>query len=126
MITYPIKLVKIHKSNFPSNTLNIKICDGFKDQFLGLMFTRTLGLESGILLSQKRESKIDSAIHMFFMNYDICVLWLDKNMMVVDKAIAKKWHPAYISRYPAQHVLECHLSQYDNFSIGDVLELRND
>jgi uncharacterized membrane protein (UPF0127 family) len=87
------------------------------------MFTQSLGQDSGILLSQKRETKIDSAIHMFFMNYDICVLWLNKDLFIVDKTIARKWHPAYFSRFPAQHVLECHPSQYDLFFIGDHLEL---
>ncbi len=90
------------------------------------MFTKSLYPDTGILLSQPRESKIDSAIHMFFMNYDICVLWLDKNFTVVDKIIAKRWRPAYISSQAAQHVLECHPSQFELFAIGDKLELLND
>lgn len=120
-----MKLVKIHKRNDPSNLIHIKICTSFKDQLMGLMFSRSIKKDFGILLSQKNESKVDSSIHMFFMNYDICVLWLNKNMMIVDKVIAKKWHIAYVPKYPAQHVLECHPSQYDRFSLGDQLEISN-
>jgi len=58
---------------------------------------------------------------MLFMRFNIGVIWLSKDFSVVDKKLAKKWHPAYFSRFPAQHVIELHPTQLENFSIGDKL-----
>lgn len=85
------------------------------------MFASTLPEDNGILLADKAESRINTAIHMFFMRLDITVLWLDKNQIVVDKALAKRWHPIYISKRPAQYVIELHHNRYDDFAIGDKI-----
>jgi uncharacterized membrane protein (UPF0127 family) len=121
-----MKLVKIIKKSDPQKFINVKICRSFKDQLLGLMFTKNINDDFGILLIQNRETRMDAAIHMFFMNYDICVLWLDREFRVVDKTIAQKWRPAYVPKKSAQYVLETHTSQSANFQIGDQLEYQND
>jgi uncharacterized membrane protein (UPF0127 family) len=59
---------------------------------------------------------------MMFMNYDITVLWLNNDMVVVDKALAKRWALYYGPKEPAQYILEIHPSRYDDFEIGDQLE----
>ena len=85
------------------------------------MFTSTLPDDSGILLAGKAESRLNTAIHMFFMRFDITVLWLDKNQTVVDKALAKRWRPLYIPKRPAQYVVELHRDRYDDYTIGDKI-----
>ena len=85
------------------------------------MFTSTLPDDSGILLADKAESRLNTAIHMFFMRFDITVLWLDKNQIVVDKALAKRWRPLYIPKQPAQYVIELHRDRYDDYTIGDKI-----
>ena len=87
------------------------------------MFAKNLGKEEGIILAEKQESRINTAIHMLFMNFDITVLWLNKKLEVVDKELAKKWKPFYMSEKPAQFVVELHQSQYDNYAVGDKLFL---
>ena len=85
------------------------------------MFSRELKIDEGIILAESRESRINTSIHMLFMYYDLAVLWLDKDLCVVDKVLAKKWFPFYFPKKPAQYVLELHKSQFPRFSIGDRL-----
>ena len=85
------------------------------------MFSRDLQPDSGVMLVDKDESKANASIHMFFMNYDITVLWLDKNMVVVDKVLAKKWRPYYAPEKPAQYILELHESKFSEYAVGDQL-----
>ncbi len=70
---------------------------------------------------QEKSNKIDAAIHMLFMNFDIAVFWLDEAYCVVDKIMAKKWRPFYIPKKNAQFVLEAHPNRFTDFNIGDVL-----
>ena len=62
---------------------------------------------------------------MFFMNFDITVLWLDQNMVVIDKAFAKKWRPMYLPKKPAQYVVELHQEMFEKYQIGDQLFLKS-
>lgn len=105
------------------NQVNVKIASTFFSRFCGLMFRKPLAPDDGLILSESSESIINSSIHMFFMRFDIAVVWLDHEFTVVDKCIARKWHPAYFSKTPAMHVLELHNSQFDHFSIGDKLKI---
>ena len=121
-----MKIVKITNSTRATRPLKVRYCSSFLSKFMGLMFAKNLAPESGIILVNASESKIDSSIHMFFMRFDITTLWLDKNLVVVDKVLAKKWHPAYISRKPAQYVVETNVNRYSDFSVGDVLILSDE
>jgi uncharacterized membrane protein (UPF0127 family) len=89
------------------------------------MFSKELDLDRGIILVDREESRLNSSIHMLFMNFDILVLWLDKNLVVVDKVLAKKWKPAYLPKLPAQYILELHRSKFADFLVGDQLILSN-
>ncbi len=118
-----MKTVRIQKSGSPSTIINVKYCDTFFSRLTGLMFSKELRPDYGVMLADNDESRINASIHMFFMNYDITVLWLDKNMVVVDKVLAKKWHPYYAPKKPAQYILELHHSKFSEYSIGDKLVL---
>ena len=89
------------------------------------MFSRKLKLDHGVILVDNVETKMNTSIHMMFMFYDITVLWLDKQMAVVDKVLARKWAPIYIPKKPAQYVMELHHSKFSEYSIGDKLILTN-
>ena len=118
-----MKPIKVQRSASPNTTLELKVCDTFFSRFRGLMFTREIAQDGGIMIVESSESKVNTSIHMMFMRYDITVLWLDKNMVVVDKALAKKWAPFYGPKEPAQYILEIHPSRFDDFEIGDQLEV---
>ena len=57
------------------------------------------------------------------MRFDIAVIWLDSDYMVVDKKKAKKWALSYIPAKPACFVLEAHPDRYDDFQVGNVISL---
>ena len=116
-----MKTVKISKSSSPLTVVNVKVCDTFLSKLIGLMFSRELKPEDGLILVENNESRINTSIHMMFMNYDITVLWLDKQMVIVDKVLARKWVPFYIPKKPAQYVVELHHSKFSEYSIGDKL-----
>lgn len=119
-----LKTVIISKETSPGTDITLKYCDTFLSKLIGLMLTRELHQDQGILLVQNNETKINSSIHMLFMFYDITVLWLDKNMVIVDKVIAKKWAPFYMPKQPAQYVVELHHSKFPEYSVGDKLIFR--
>ncbi|HSN95379.1 MAG TPA: DUF192 domain-containing protein [Anaerolineaceae bacterium] len=113
--------VEIGKNPEISTRVNAKYCNTFLSKFIGLMFSKELKRDRGIILVENQESRINSSIHMLFMNYDITVLWLDERLVIVDKVLARKWRPMYLPKVPAQYVVELHQSRFSEFSIGDQL-----
>lgn len=99
------------------------VCDTFFTKFSGLMFRKKIHPYYGLLFSETTESRLNTSIHMFFMNFDITVLWLNRDYSIVDIALAKKWHPVYISKAPAQYTLELHVDRFSDYSIGDQLQV---
>ena len=118
-----MKYVKLKHSSSNNPEFIVKYCDSFFSKLIGLMFSKELPFDQGIILVEKKESRLNSSIHMFFMNYDITVLWLDSNMIIVDKALAKRWRPGYIPKKPAQYVVELHHSKLPEFEIGEQMVL---
>ena len=110
--------------NHSSNTiLQIELADTFLKRFLGYMGRKSIQCDQGMLFTLARPSKLDASIHMFFMRFEIAVVWLSEELTVVDKTIAKRWRPAYAPAQPAKYILETHPSQIDNFSLEDRVEL---
>lgn len=85
------------------------------------MFHPPLRVDEGILLVQRRESRMDAAIHMFFMRMDLTVVWLNTGCEVVDVQLAKRWRPVYTPREPAKCVMEISEEQLGAFRVGDRL-----
>jgi uncharacterized membrane protein (UPF0127 family) len=102
-------------------TFNVDYCSSFFSRLFGLMFRRNLNAQEGILLVEKSQSKINTSIHMFFMNFDIAAVWIDANKTVVDVQLARRWRPYYASSSPAQYVLETHINHLSDFKPGDHL-----
>jgi uncharacterized membrane protein (UPF0127 family) len=60
---------------------------------------------------------------MLFMNFDITVVWLDRDYRVVDVRLAKRWHPWYIPERNAKYILEAHSHLFNCFQPGDQIKL---
>ena len=105
--------------------LRIKYCDTFFTQLRGLTFRSRLARDEGLLLVGKRDSRLDSSIHMLFVPFDLSVIWINAAMQVVDKVLAKSWRPAYFSKRPAQYALEIHPERWGDFEIGDGVEFKD-
>jgi uncharacterized membrane protein (UPF0127 family) len=103
----------------------IRYCDTFLTQLRGFTFHPRLEPTEGLLLVGKRNSRLDSSIHMLFVAFDLAVFWINSEMQVVDKVVAKSWRPAYFSKQPAQYVLELHPQRWGEYEIGDTVEFRH-
>jgi uncharacterized membrane protein (UPF0127 family) len=101
-----------------SEFINAQYCDRFLCKFKGLMFKSTIPFHEGILFVEKKESIINTSIHMFFMFTDISVTWINEKKEIVGIQLAKKWHPYYASRIPAKYVLEAHPDWIKHLEIG--------
>lgn len=114
-----------NKSRIIEGNLRIKYCDTFLTQLRGFTLRSQLARDEGLLLVGKRDSRLDSSIHMLFVFFDLSVIWINSAMQVVDKVLAKSWRPAYFSKRPAQHVLEVHPERWGDFEIGDGVEFKD-
>ena len=119
-----MRTVSIRNTSQPQTpALRAEYCDTFISQFKGLMLRTNLPPSSGLLLVQQRESRLDAAIHMFFMRFDITAVWIDTDFRVVDVRLARKWRPSYVPVKPARYVLETRADYLSNFQIGDQLTI---
>ena len=100
-------------------------CNTFLSQLRGLTFRPRLSRDEGLILVGKRDSRLDSSIHMLFVRFDLAVFWIDSNMKVVDKLIAKPWRPAYFSGRPAKFVLELHPDRLPDFNLDETVVFKN-
>jgi uncharacterized membrane protein (UPF0127 family) len=100
-------------------------CDTFWSRFRGLMLRPTLPPLEGLILVNTSDSRLDTAIHMLFMNFDITAVWVNAKQQVVDVKLARAWHPGYIPKAASRFVLELHPDQLQNFKVGDVIEIAN-
>ena len=89
------------------------------------MFRPRLDLDDGLLLVEKRNSRLETSIHMFFVPFDLAVIWINSDMTVVDKVLAKSWKPAYLPKADAQYTLEIHPDRWADYEIGDKVEFKN-
>ena len=89
------------------------------------MFRSRLALDEGLLLVEKRDSRLNTSIHMFFVPFDLAVFWINSELTVVDKVIAKSWRPAYFPKSGAKYTLEIHPTRFGDYEIGDNVEFKN-
>lgn len=114
-----------NQTNSSLKPLNAKYCASFWSRLQGLMFQKSLGEHEGILMVQPRTDRMDAAIHMFFMNFDIAVIWADPDLHVVDVQVAKRWRPYYAPVKAAKFVLETHPKRFADYKIGDQLVVKD-
>ena len=114
-----------NKTRPVGNPPRIKFCNTFLTQLRGFTFRSRLTREEGLLLVGKRDSRLDSSIHMLFVSFDLAVYWINSEMKVVDKIIAKSWRPAYFSKQPAKYVLEIHPDRWGDYEIGETVQFKD-
>jgi uncharacterized membrane protein (UPF0127 family) len=95
--------------------------ESFWDHFVGLQFAAPLPTDEGLLFVSQYEGQSHTAIHMFFVSFDIAVIWLDKDGVVVDQCLARSWRPFYAPSAPAQYFIEAHPSLLERVKVGERL-----
>ena len=89
------------------------------------MFRPEINNGTGLLMDEKKEGQTSSAIHMLFMRFDICVIWINSKFEVVDTKLAKRWTPFYRPSAPGRYILETHIDHFSDFHTGDQLEFKD-
>lgn len=82
-----------------------------------------LDSQEGIALIIQPPGRINAAIHMFFMRFDIAAIWLDADQKVIHKTLARRWHPYYIPSLPASMILELHPTRINDYNLGDQVTI---
>lgn len=103
--------------------VQIELCNTFLSRLRGVLGRRRIRPDQGVLLVGNRDSRADAAIHMLFVPFDLAVFWIDSEMHVVDKILARSWRLAYIPQAPARYVLELHPAHYPDYEIGNKVRI---
>lgn len=90
----------------------------------GFTFKRVLAVGEGLVLVDKDESRINAAITMLFVNFDLGVLWINSSGEVVDKKLARSWRLSYSPKAPARYVVESNPEILESVQIGDRIEFQ--
>ncbi|MBN1303777.1 MAG: DUF192 domain-containing protein [Anaerolineales bacterium] len=115
--------IHIHnKTNAFQSPVLVKYCHTILCRAVGFTFRKQIAPDEGLLLVQGRDSRVDSSIHMLGVWTDLAVFWINSDLEVVDKVLAKPWRPAYFSRKAARYVLEINPLRLEDYNIGDRVE----
>jgi uncharacterized membrane protein (UPF0127 family) len=116
----------VHISNLTQpkvKSIRAGYCASFVCQLRGLMFRESIPAHEGLLLVQKSEDRLSATIHMMFMRFDICAVWINKACEVVDVRYARRWGLAFTPRTAACCVLELNAARINDFCIGDKVRI---
>jgi len=91
----------------------------------GFTFRPRLFPDDGLIIVGNWDSRLESSITMLFVTFDLAVIWINSDMHIVDKVIAKSWQPAYFSKKPARFVLEVHPDRWEDYEVGDILSFED-
>ena len=75
------------------------------------------------MLVQKKDSRMDAAIHMLAVFMDLAVVWINTDGDVVDLRLARRWRPIYVPQSPARYVLEMAPDRLADFQVGDKVRI---
>ncbi|MGC8857082.1 MAG: DUF192 domain-containing protein [Anaerolineae bacterium] len=124
-MTMPSFLFVQNQTRPLTSPAKVKSCETFVCRLRGLMFRSHLAPDEGLLLVESGDSRLNAAIHMLFVGFDLAVIWINSDMVVVDKVLARSWQPAYTPRQAARYILEIHPSRLEEYQIGDRVKFQN-
>lgn len=111
-----------NRSNPAIKPIQAKWCESFLSKLRGYTFRRSMSQDEGLLLVERRDSRLDTSIHMMFVWMDLTVIWIDSYNLVVDTVLAKSWQPFYAPAQPARYILEIHPDRFGEFKPGDIVD----
>lgn len=84
-------------------TSNAKLCNTLPSRILGLMFSKP----KAAILKTNRESITASTLHTLFMRFPLDIIWLNKNLEIVDfKNNVKPYRLLIAPKKKAMYVIE--------------------
>ncbi len=107
-------------THVPSGTrigVQVVVAHSFWRRFKGLMGTVELSPGHGMLFPHT------NSVHMFFMRYPLCVLYLTQDFIVLRRVVLRPWRIGPVVRR-AYWVLEMPASVASQISAGDSLDVK--
>ncbi|MCB8976982.1 MAG: DUF192 domain-containing protein [Ardenticatenaceae bacterium] len=99
-----------------------KWCDSFGSKLRGFTFRRTLGPQDGLVLVEAKDNRVNTAIHMLFVFFDLGVIWVNDAGEVVGTVVAQSWRPSYMPPAPARYVIEGQPELVNQVKVGDHIQ----
>lgn len=99
----------------------IRWSNDFFSKLRGFTFRRSLALDDGLVLVESKDSRVNSAITMLFVVFDLGIIWVSDAGKVVDIIVAKPWRLSYAPKAPARYAVELHPSILESVRLGDHL-----
>lgn len=87
------------------------------------MFRKSIPADWGLLLVEAKDSIVNTSIHMFFVFFDLGVIWINSAGEVVDLCEAKKWITIKAPKKPARYILEVTPERLAEFKVGDQISI---
>lgn len=115
------KVTIVNRTHKLKSALVAEYCENFLCKLRGLALRRKLPANRALVLADASESRLSAGVHMLGMSFDLTIVWLDKNLKVVDVGRGRRWRSFLFPRKPARYVIECGVSRYEDFRIGDKL-----
>jgi len=103
----------------------VKYCDTFFSKVLGLMFSKKLKADEGLLIVARREGRESTMIHMLNVFFPLNVFWLNNEFKVVDKQVAYPFELLLIPKNKAKYVLEVAKGVLDRVKIGSKFTIES-
>ena len=98
---------------------HVFVADNFLTRFLGYMFRKTPHHQTILI-------KPCNSIHTFFMNFDIDVLFINKEMEVIKKINSLSPRKIIFPVYLSVSVMEGKAGIFKNIAIGEKIEIQQD
>ena len=111
----------VHEESGRTLVENALWCNSFATKLRGFTFRRTWKKGVGLVLVEKSDSRVSTAIHMLFVFFDLGVLWVNDAGEIVDKTVARPWRLSYVPQAPARYVIEAHPDIITQVSVGDKI-----
>jgi uncharacterized membrane protein (UPF0127 family) len=101
-----------------------RYCAGFTCRLIGLQFKGRTAAHEGAIYVSRFPSRLVAIVHTMCIRFDIGVVWLDSDLIVVDKKLAKPWRFAHVPKARAMYYLEADPSILERVQIGDQLQFK--
>lgn len=99
-------LIVKDKQSTRKYSLKIKLARSLKEQTKGLMFEKAKNFNYGLVFYFKQNSRFLNSIHMFFVHFPICAVFLNSEKIVVDKKVLKPYCPLYVPKKDCKYLIE--------------------
>ena len=96
-----------------------KYCASFYCSFRGLMFSGSPNDVESIIFERPLESRLLAAMHTMGMRYSIGIVWLDRELSVVEMRVAPPRRIACVPYRAAKYVIETAPESLSRVAIGD-------